>query len=279
MAKAPRKAAKKKAPEGTAPRTLTLLSWNVNGVRAMARKGFVEWLEKAGPDVLGLQETKAHPEQLSKEMLMPAGYKTVYNPADRKGYSGTALFFRSEPDDVRTGLGSKEYDGEGRVIFADFPAFTFVTVYIPNGRSDLSRVPFKLGYSDALLEVCEDLRAKGRPLILCGDFNTAHKEIDLARPKDNRKSTGFLPEERAWLDKFTSMGYTDSFRILHPDRAGAYSWWDYRTRARPRNVGWRLDYFFVTSDLVKNVQDAFILSDVMGSDHAPVGIELDLSGK
>ncbi len=223
-----------------------------------------------------LQETKASAEQLPPELASPEGYSAVFSSAERKGYSGTAVFTRTEPLAVRTGLGDGRFDGEGRSIFLDFPDFTLVNVYVPNGRSDLSRVPFKLEFSDLLLAALEDLRRKGKPVVVCGDFNTAHREIDLARPRDNRDSTGFLPVERAWLDKFTSMGYADTFRRLHPDEKGAYTWWDLRTRARPRNVGWRLDYFFVSEDFAPRVSSAFIQGKVEGSDHCPVGIALDL---
>jgi exodeoxyribonuclease-3 len=257
-------------------RNTTLLSWNVNGIRAAQRKGFLDWLAESGPDVLGVQETKAWPEQLDEKLLTPPGYVSFFSCASRKGYSGTALFSREEPSDVRVRLGRKGFDDEGRVVIADFPAFTFINVYIPNGRSDLSRVPFKLSYCDHLLALCQKLRKKGRSLVLCGDFNTAHREIDLARPKENVRHTGFLPQERAWLDKFTIAGYIDTFRHLHPDEAGAYTWWDQRTRARPRNVGWRLDYIFVTKDLLPSLRSAFIQPQIQGSDHCPVGISLAL---
>jgi exodeoxyribonuclease-3 len=262
------------AKKGPKERTLTLLSWNVNGLRAVERKGFPAWLDEASPDVLGLQETKARPDQLSEALTAPEGFHAVFSAAEKKGYSGTAVYSKEKPSKVERVLGKKAFDGEGRVILASFPPFTLVNVYVPNGRYDLARVPYKLAFSDRLLEVCEKRRKRGEALILCGDFNTAHREIDLARPRENRKRTGFLPEECAWLDKFTGLGYVDTFRHLHPRETGAYSWWDYRTGARPRNVGWRLDYFFVTPDLVPRLRSAFILSDVMGSDHCPVGIEL-----
>ncbi|MHC4598257.1 MAG: exodeoxyribonuclease III [Planctomycetota bacterium] len=271
MAKKKAKASTKKNPrEGS----LTLLSWNVNGLRAVERKGFSTWLSEMSPDVLGLQETKAHPDQLSEALTAPEGYHAVFSAAEKKGYSGTAVYSREKPSKVERILGKKAFDGEGRVILAEFPLFTLVNVYVPNGRYDLSRVSYKLEFSDRLLEVCEKRRRRGEALILCGDFNTAHREIDLARPRENRKNTGFLPEECAWLDKFTGLGYVDTFRHFHPEKTGAYSWWDYRTRARPKNVGWRLDYFFITPDLLTRLRSGFILADVMGSDHCPVGIEL-----
>jgi exodeoxyribonuclease-3 len=268
--------AKKKNPRKGNEPSITLLSWNVNGLRAVERKGFPTWLAGAAPDVLGLQETKAHPDQLSEALTAPEGYHVVFSAAKKKGYSGTAVYSKEKPSKVERILGKKAFDGEGRVIFAKFSRFTLVNVYIPNGRYDLARVPYKLQFSDRLLEVCERRRKRGESLVLCGDFNTAHQEIDLARPRENRKNTGFLPEECAWLDKFTRLGYVDTFRHFHPAKDGAYSWWDYRTRARPKNVGWRLDYFFVTADLLPRLRSAFILSDVMGSDHCPVGIELSV---
>jgi exodeoxyribonuclease III len=271
-----KRTARAEAP-GAAPRrkSLTLLSWNVNGVRAAGKKGFGEWLAGASPDVLCLQETKARPEQIPPPLRDPAGYRSFWNPAERPGYSGTAVFSRVEPVSVERALGADEFDHEGRVVVARFDSFSLVDVYVPNGRSDLSRVPFKLAFSDALLGLAERLRREGRGVILCGDFNTAHEPIDLAHPKENEKNTGFLPEERSWLDKFTGMGYVDTFRHFFPDKEGAYTWWDLRTRARPRNVGWRLDYFFATVDLLPRLKSAFILPDVMGSDHCPVGIELE----
>jgi exodeoxyribonuclease-3 len=254
--------------------SLTLFSWNVNGLRAAGKKGFGEWLAGASPGVLCLQETKARPEQLPPALREPPGYRAFFSSAERPGYSGTAVYSRVEPVSVEHALGADEFDHEGRVVVSRFESFSLVNVYVPNGRSDLSRVPFKLAFSDALLGLAERLRREGRGVVLCGDFNTAHKPIDLAHPKDNEKNTGFLPEERAWLDRFTGMGYVDTFRRFFPEKEGAYTWWDLRTRARPRNVGWRLDYFFVTADLLPRLKSAFLLADVSGSDHCPVGIEL-----
>ncbi len=255
---------------------LGLLSWNVNGLRSVVKKGFEDWFRGVSPDILCLQETKAHPEQLSPALREPEGYQAFFSAAERKGYSGTALYTRLEPRDVQTALGADAFDHEGRTVIAEFDDFTLINVYVPNGRSDRSRVSFKLAFSDVLLEFAESRRKRGKGVILCGDFNTAHREIDLARPKQNRKSTGFLPEECAWLDTFMGKGYVDTFRRLHPDKTGAYTWWDFRTRARPRNVGWRLDYFFVSEDLLPRLKTASIHDDVMGSDHCPVGIELAL---
>ncbi|MHC5077850.1 MAG: exodeoxyribonuclease III [Planctomycetota bacterium] len=255
-------------------KTLTLLSWNVNGIRAIEKKGFLSWLEKTAPDILCLQETKAHPDQLSTALKEPKGYVTAFSAAEKKGYSGTGLYSKTPPLACRDRLNVPAFDTEGRVIIAEFSSFILVTVYVPNGGRECVRVPFKMGFSDALLGVLEDLRSEGKGVAVCGDFNTAHKAVDLARPKENEDHTGFLPEERAWLDKFLGRGYVDTFRHLHPKKTGAYTWWDYRTRARPKNIGWRLDYFFVTADLLPRLRSAFILHEVTGSDHCPVGIEL-----
>jgi exodeoxyribonuclease-3 len=252
----------------------TLYSWNVNGIRAAQKKGFLDWLEETQPDVLGLQETKAHPDQLDDALKAPPGYHVYWASAERKGYSGVALYSRLEPKSVQIGLGIDEYDVEGRTIIADYDDFVLITAYFPNGSRDHSRVPFKMAYKDAFLEVCNQYRAAGRPLIFCGDVNTAHQEIDLARPKQNQKTTGFLPLERAWIDKIVDEGYIDTFRQQHPDRIDAYTWWAYWGQARDRNVGWRIDYFFSTPDLVDRISNAEIHSDVFGSDHCPISLTL-----
>jgi exodeoxyribonuclease-3 len=253
---------------------LTLLSWNVNGVRAAQRKGFLEWFTKTQPDILGIQETKAQTEQVSRELYSPEGYNAYWSSAERKGYAGTAVFSKRLPDKVEYDLGEERFAGEGRLIILHFPEFVFFNVYVPNGGAENYRVPYKLEYCDRMLEAAEGFRKQGRGVVICGDINTAHREIDIARPKANENHTGFLPEERAWLDKFTGHGYIDTFRHFYPDQREAYTWWNQRFGARERNVGWRLDYFFVTPDLLDNLKSAFILSDVMGSDHCPVGIEL-----
>ena len=253
---------------------LTLLSWNVNGVRAIHRKGFLTWLKDAAPDILCLQETKAMESQLPAELGQPAGYHAFWNSAQRKGYSGTALLTREQPLSVQFGLGLEEFDQEGRTIIAKYPLFTLINCYFPNGSRDHSRVPFKLAFYDAFLDKCEQLRRRGQPVIFCGDVNTAHNEIDLAHPKANQKTTGFLPEERTWLDQVVEAGYVDTFRHFHPNLPEQYTWWSMPTRARERNVGWRLDYFFVAQELLEYVTDAFIFPEVMGSDHCPVGLRL-----
>jgi exodeoxyribonuclease-3 len=256
---------------------LTLTSWNVNGIRAAARKGFLDWLEQAQPDMLGLQETKAHPDQLTKALRQPPGYTTIWASAEKKGYSGVALYTKTEPLDVTVGLGVEEYDREGRTIVATYPQFVLIVAYFPNGGRDLSRVPFKMAYKRDLLAYCNQLVASGRHVVFCGDVNTAHQEIDLARPKSNQQNTGFLPHERAWIDQAIEAGYVDTFRSLYPEKTDAYTWWHMISRARERNVGWRLDYFFVNQGLAAAVVDATIHHEVYGSDHCPVSLTLDLS--
>ncbi|MCA9932876.1 MAG: exodeoxyribonuclease III [Ardenticatenaceae bacterium] len=252
----------------------TLYSWNVNGIRAAHRKGFLDWLQQTQPDILSIQETKAHPDQLEAELRQPPGYFTYWASAERKGYSGVALYSRTEPLSVQIGLGIEEYDREGRTIVAEYPNFVFIGAYFPNGSRDHSRVPFKMAYKAVFLDYCNRLREQGKSVIFCGDVNTSHQEIDLARPRQNQATTGFLPEERAWIDEVIDQGYIDSFRHLYPQRSGAYSWWSYIGGARARNVGWRLDYFFTSPDLESQIIDAAIHPDVMGSDHCPVSLTL-----
>ncbi len=258
-------------------KTTRLFSWNVNGIRACGRKGFLDWLAASKPDILGLQETRALPEQLEEKLLHPDGYQVHYNPAEKKGYSGVALYTRSAPESVILGgLDQPRFDDEGRLIIADYGDFLFYTGYFPNGGNDLSRVPFKLDFSEAVLQHAEAQRKAGRSIVICGDLNTAHKEIDLANPKSNKKNTGFLPEEREWLTRLVDHGYIDIFRGLHPGEEGRYTWWSNRAGVRERNVGWRIDYFFISPDLKGRVVAARIHADVLGSDHCPIELELDL---
>ncbi len=255
---------------------IRLFSWNVNGLRACSRKGFSQWIQDARPDVLGLQEVRALPEQLDAEVRSPDGYAAHFHPAERRGYSGVALFTRITPDRVVLGgLGEPRFDDEGRLIIADYGDFVLFNGYFPNGGNDLSRVPYKLEFSETVLQHAEALRRAGRSVVICGDVNTAHHEIDLAHPKSNRKNTGFLPEERAWVSRLVDHGYVDIFRALHPGEEGLYTWWSNRKGVRERNVGWRIDYFFVSEDLVERVVDARIHPQVMGSDHCPVELVLD----
>ena len=254
---------------------LTLMSWNINGARAIYKKGFNDWLDSAQPDILCLQETRAEQSQVPGPMAHPMGYSSWWNASVvKKGYSGTAIFSRIEPLGVEIELGSRKYDGEGRTIVAEFDEFYLLNCYFPNGGRDHGRVPFKLGFYEAFLRKCEKLRRTGKPVIFCGDVNTAHHPIDLARPQSNKNTTGFLPQERAWIDRVVRKGYVDSFRSSHEGQEGHYSWWSMPMRARERNVGWRIDYVFVSEELADRVEDAFILPEVQGSDHCPVGIRL-----
>lgn len=256
--------------------TLRILSWNVNGIRAVQKKGFIDWVLKANPDILCLQETKAHPEQLSEELLNINGYKSYFSSSIvKKGYSGVAIYSKQEPVKVEHGFGIPKFDDEGRILIADYKNFVLINIYYPNGKASLERLQYKMDFYDAFLNYAEDLKSKGKKLVICGDVNTAHKEIDLARPKENSKVSGFLPIEREWMDKFFSHGYLDTFRLFN-NEPEQYSWWDMQTRARDRNVGWRIDYFFVSDNFKKNIKNAFIMQDVMGSDHCPVGIEIEI---
>ncbi len=257
--------------------TLRLFSWNVNGLRSCAGKGFLEWLDAARPDVLGLQEVRAQPGQLALEVREPEGYHTHFHPAARPGYSGVALFTRVEPRAVTLGgLDEERFDSEGRLVIADLGDLLFYTGYFPNGGNDLSRVPYKLEFSEAVLQHAERERARGRGVVICGDLNTAHQEIDLANPRSNQKNTGFLPEERDWLSRLADHGYVDVFRRLHPGEAGHYTWWSNRPGVRARNVGWRIDHFWVSDELLERVVAARIHPEVMGSDHCPIELEIRL---
>jgi len=254
---------------------LEILCWNVNGIRAVKNKGFLEWLRKEAPDIICLQETKVHPDQLDHDLLEPNGYHTYWNYGEKKGYGGVATYTKIEPVDVRYGFDKVALDLEGRVIVTEYPDFIMMNIYFPNGKMSPDRLKYKMDFYDAFLDYADSLKAKGRKLIVCGDFNTAHKEIDIARPKENERVSGFLPIERAWMDKFVAHGYIDTFRHFNTE-SNQYSWWDLKTRARERNVGWRIDYFFVTENLLTAISKAFIMSQVMGSDHCPVGIILKL---
>jgi exodeoxyribonuclease-3 len=253
---------------------LKLTSWNVNGIRATIKKGFFDWLAQDQPDILGLQETKISAEQLTPDMLAPQGYHTYWSHANKKGYSGTAIFTKEKPIAVTEGLGIPEWDDEGRTLIAEYPEFVLYNIYYPNGGRGDDRLRYKLGFYDAFLEHIEGMRKQGKKVIACGDFNTAHHPIDLARPKENENVSGFMPIERAWLDKFVAHGYVDTFRHFYPEKKDMYSWWNMRTFARERNVGWRIDYFFTSPDLVPHMVDAGIEMDVLGSDHCPVTLTL-----
>ncbi len=252
---------------------MKILSWNVNGIRAVQKKGFLEWLAREKPDILGVQETKAKPEQLDMFLMHPEGYHTFWNSAVRPGYSGVALFTRERPVKIGNGFGIKKFDEEGRVIVAEYPEFTLLNIYFPNGKASDERLQYKMDFYAETMKYTKKLKAKGKSVIISGDYNTAHKEIDLARPKENENTSGFLPIERAWLDKWVADGQVDIFREFQKE-PGHYSWWDMKTGARERNVGWRIDYHFVTDSLVPKIKNATILRDVVGSDHAPVSLTL-----
>ena len=256
-------------------REIKILSWNVNGIRAVRGKGFLEWLQKESPDILCLQETKAMPDQLDDDLLEPRGYQVYWNYPERKGYGGVATFTREIPVHIDYDFSAPEFNTEGRVLITEYPEFTIFNVYFPNGKKDDARLKYKLDFYDAFLDFTEQLRHKGKKLIICGDYNTAHNEIDLARPRENTKVSGFLPIERAWMDRLVSLGYIDTFRHFSQEPEH-YTWWDLKSGARARNVGWRLDYFFITENLLDSLSSAFIMSDVMGSDHCPVGIILKI---
>lgn len=253
---------------------IRIISWNVNGLRAVYKKGFLEWFKKENPDILCLQETKAHYNQLPKSLKRVDGYNPYFCGAQKKGYSGVAIYSKIKPKRVQYGFGIEEFDSEGRILIADYEKFVLFNIYFPNGKMSAERLDYKLRFYDALLDHANSLKAEGRNVVICGDLNTAHKEIDLARPKSNEKISGFLPVERAWIDKFLQNGYVDTFRMFN-DKEEQYTWWSYRTKARERNVGWRLDYFFVNVEFEGNVISAGILNEVMGSDHCPVDLNLN----
>ncbi|MCK4226656.1 exodeoxyribonuclease III [candidate division WOR-3 bacterium] len=253
---------------------MEIVSFNVNGLRAIIKKGFKEWFTNENPDILCLQEIKATKEKLKGVTIAPENYHSYWNPGKRAGYSGVITFSKEEPLDVQFGMGIEKFDTEGRLIRTKYQDFTLLNVYFPNGKMSEERLKFKLDYYAAFLEFSENLKKKGEELIITGDFNTAHKEIDLANPKENEKYSGFLPIEREWLNKLVSKGYIDTFRLFHPE-GKQYTWWTYRFKARERNIGWRIDYFFITEGLTDRVRDSIILKDVYGSDHVPILLEIE----
>ena len=254
---------------------MQLLCWNVNGLRAIDKKGFFPWFQSESPDILCLQEIKATPEQLPPHLKNVPGYHAFWNPAEKKGYSGVATLSKQKPLMVKTGFGREEFDCEGRILITSFPSFSLFNIYFPNGKKNKERFQYKLDFYDEFLSSADTLKAQGHNIIVCGDFNTAHREIDLARPKENEHISGFLPVERAWIDTFIDHGYIDTFRKFH-EEPKQYSWWDLKTGARARNVGWRIDYFFVNKEFFPKVKNAGIYQNIMGSDHCPVGIEIVL---
>lgn len=260
---------------------MQIISWNVNGIRAVYNKGNFDDVLKENPDILCLQETKAHPSQLSGDLLKPHGYESYFHfPTEKKGYSGVAIYTRVTPETVQNDLGIPEMDKEGRLIMVKIPkvgaikGFTLINTYFPNGGGAADRLKYKLAFYDHFLTYVEKLRKKDPRIIVCGDVNVAHEEIDLARPEANSKHVGFLPEERAWMDKFLAKRWVDVYRHFKPKKFGAYTYWDQKSFARERNVGWRIDYFLTTEEMLKDVKNVEILDYIYGSDHCPIRLTL-----
>lgn len=253
---------------------MDIYSWNVNGLRAVSKKGFFEFIVEKSPDILCIQETKLQEDKLTDQLINIEGYYSIFSHAEKKGYSGVAMYSKEKPLKVEHGIGIKKFDCEGRILIAEFKNFILFNIYFPNGQRDDVRLNYKLEFYDALLDYLNGLKGQGKRLIICGDYNTAHKEIDIKNPKANEKYSGFLPIEREWMDKFISQGYVDVYRELHPEEV-RYSWWSYRFKAREKNVGWRIDYFFVSDNMISKVNSAQILNEVMGSDHCPIKIKVE----
>lgn len=258
-------------------KAIKIISWNVNGIRAWAKKGCDAWFKKQNPEVLCIQETKAHPEQLDDSLRNPEGYFAYYDHARvRKGYSGVAIYTKREPKKVEYGFGIEELDNEGRQIALFYNDYVLINCYFPNGGSSPEKFDFKLKYFAQFMKYLKKIEKQGyKKIIFCGDVNVAHHEIDLARPKENKNSVGFLPVERAWIDEVVEHGYVDVFRNANPEKI-QYTWWDMKTFSRERNVGWRIDYFFVSTACVPLVKNISIMDDVSGSDHCPVAMEIEL---
>ncbi len=250
---------------------MKLVSWNVNGLRAIYKKGFKESFKELNADIFCIQETKMQEGQIELELQ---GYHQYYNYAERKGYSGTAIFTKKEPINVTYGIGIEEHDKEGRVITLEFDKFYMVNCYTPNSGRELARLEYRMIWEDEFKKYLIKLD-KQKPVIICGDLNVAHTEIDLKNPKSNRKNAGFTDEERSKIDNLLKSGFTDTFRKIYPDKEGAYTWWSYMFNARANNAGWRIDYFLVSDRISKNIKDAYIYSEIMGSDHCPVGLEIE----
>ena len=254
---------------------MKLLSWNVNGIRAAVKKGLLEFLEDENPEIICIQETKAHKEQLTSEILEDHGYFTYWHSGQKKGYSGVATFCKEEPLYIQEGIGIKKYDDEGRVLITEHNKFLLYNIYFPNGQKNEERLKYKLDFYDDLLPLINDQIESGNNVIVTGDWNTAHRPIDLARPNENKNTSGFMPIEREKVDEYILNGWVDTFRLFH-EEGGRYSWWTYRFGARDRNIGWRIDYFFVNEGMVEICTDADIHQNIFGSDHCPVSLILDL---
>ncbi|HDZ42233.1 MAG TPA: exodeoxyribonuclease III [Bacteroidetes bacterium] len=253
---------------------MKIVSWNINGIRAIIKKDFSGIIDKLNADIVCLQETKAQDDQVVEALEGIDDYEIFSSSAERKGYSGTAVMTRIKPLDVSTGIGVKEHDTEGRVVSLEYDDFYLVNVYVPNSGNELKRLDYRQGWDEVFFDYLKMLEKK-KPLIVCGDFNVAHREIDLARPKENyNKTAGYMQEEIDGMDRYLEGGFTDTYRHFYPDRKDVYSWWSYRTRGRENNVGWRIDYFLVSKSLVPSIRKADILDEIMGSDHCPVMLEL-----
>lgn len=252
---------------------MKLVSWNVNGIRATLGKGLPEFMTGHKPDILCLQEVKAREEQVELPLEF-GGYRSYWNSANKAGYSGVAVFTRDEPLSVHHGMNAEDHDNEGRVLTLEYPDFYLVNVYTPNSQNELKRLPYRMEWDEVFRQHLLSLQTKGKPVIFCGDLNVAHQEIDIARPKENRRNAGFSDEERAGFTRLLESGFTDSFRHLYPDKKDAYSWWSFRMNARARNIGWRIDYFGLSKALDGRIREAEILSQVTGSDHCPVSLTL-----
>ena len=254
---------------------MKLISWNVNGLRAVITKGFKDFLGTANADIFCIQETKMQEDQIGKEIEdMLEGYNCYWNSAEKKGYSGTAVFSKIKPLNVTYGINMQEHDNEGRVITLEFNEFYLVNCYTPNSKRELERLDYRMKWEDDFRAYLLKLNVK-KPVILCGDLNVAHQEIDLKNPKTNRRNAGFTDEERSKMTDLLNSGFTDSFRYLYPDKTDMYTWWSYMFKAREKNAGWRIDYFIVSKSIEKNIKESCIYSDIMGSDHCPVGLDIE----
>lgn len=249
-----------------------IISWNVNGIRASAKKGLIDWLQKEQPDILCIQESKAQPEQVDDSILNPEGYTSIWNSAEKKGYSGVVSYVKKKPISVND-IGIEEFDSEGRVQILEYKKFSLVNAYFPNSQPERKRLDYKLRFVEAMIELCNNLTNEGKNVIVCGDYNIAHTEIDLARPKQNEDNPGYYIEERQIMDKFIESGMVDTFRHFTKE-PGHYTWWSYRGRARENNVGWRIDYHCVNEKFIKNIKESYIMPEVMGSDHCPLVISV-----
>jgi len=255
---------------------ITLFSWNVNGIRAVAKKGFLNFIQNTNPDILAIQETKASENQLSFDLKLIGDYQAYFSSSSvKKGYSGVATYTKIKPHNVEHGMGIEVFDNEGRILVTEYDKFTLFNVYFPNGKASSERLDYKMRFYNAFLQHINQLVKKGKSVIFCGDVNTAHKAIDLARPKENEKISGFLPQERDWMDQVIKAGFIDTYRLVNQDKV-AYSWWSQRSGARKRNVGWRIDYFFISPNLEEKVVSAQIHPEIAGSDHCPISLTLSL---